>query len=224
MKKSILITGTNGSLAYEIFKKINNSGLTAIIHLRNSSSRIEKLVKKNLKNSIKIVYGDITNNSTITKLTKLIKFNKTNVLINNCGIYLNKPFMKMTKKEIKKIFDVNFFSNIFLLKSLLSKGSKKLFIVNINSIAGIYGSANETLYSASKHALKGFYDSFEKENKKRISILNIYPGAFKSKMTKNRDDYKKLMCPKEIADIILNNLKNYETCSLSEIYIKRKLY
>ena len=138
------------------------------------------------------------------------------------GKYLNKKFIKTSREEIKEIFDINFFSNIYLLKSILK--TKKLLIVNINSIAGINGSINESIYSASKHALKGFYESVELESKKNIQFLNIFLGAFKSKMTKNRQNYNKLMKPKDLADLISKNINEYESCSINKIFIKRREY
>ena len=59
------------------------------------------------------------------------------------------------------------------------KISDNVLIVNINSIAGINGTANESEYSASKHALKGFYDSIEKEPNQNINFLNIFPLSSK---------------------------------------------
>ena len=72
--------------------------------------------------------------------------------------------------------------------------------------------------------MKGFYDSIEKEPNNTINIMNIYSGAFKSKITKRRKDFSKLMEPSEIADIICKNLVDYNSLSLNNIYIKRKKY
>ena len=97
-----------------------------------------------------------------------------------------------------------------------------MLVVNINSVAGLSGSANESIYSASKHALKGFYESIEKEPNNELSFMNIYPGAFKSKITRKRKDFSKLMNAKDIADIIYKNLTEYESLNLNNIYLKKK--
>ena len=54
--------------------------------------------------------------------------------------------------------------------------------------------------------------------------MNIYPGAFKSKITRKRKDFSKLMNAKDIADIIYKNLTEYESLNLNNIYLKRKKY
>lgn len=225
MKKLITITGSNGSLGFELIKKFSNSKYKLLIHLRKPNMKINRLIKKNkIENIEKIVYGDIRSISTINKLSKLIKLHNNNVLINNCGIYINKSFLKTTEKEIKDLFEINFFSNIFLLKSIINMKFKSLFIININSVAGINGALNESIYSSSKHALKGFYESLELETKKNIRFLNIFSGAFKSRITKKRKNFQKLMNPEELAEFISKNLSEYNSCSMNKVFFKRRIY
>ena len=119
--------------------------------------------------------------------------------------------------------NINFFVNIKILK-YLNKLKKRHLIININSIAGINGSAGESIYCASKHALKGFYDSLEQEPDNIFDIVNIFPGAFKSKITKERKDFNKLMEADEIAEVIFNNYKNYNSLKINNIFLKRKNY
>ena len=54
--------------------------------------------------------------------------------------------------------------------------------------------------------------------------MNIYPGAFKSKITKKRKDFNNLMSADEIADLIFENIKKYRSLKINNIYLKRKLY
>lgn len=222
MKKTVIITGSNGSLGYEIAKRFDKQNFNLILHTRKNSKKLINLKKKN--KLIKLVNGDLSKNKNILKIVRLIEKKDFNILINNSAIYIKKPFKNTEEDEIFKVFKSNFFSNLILLNKIIKKKIKRLLVVNINSVAGLSGSANESLYSASKHALKGFYDSIEKEPNNTINIMNIYSGAFKSKITKRRKDFSKLMEPSEIADIICKNLVNYSSLSLNNIYIKRKKY
>lgn len=222
MKKTVIITGSNGSLGYEIAKRFDKQNFNLILHARKNSKKLINLKKKN--KLIKLVNGDLSKNKNILKIVRLIEKKDFNILINNSAIYIKKPFKNTEEDEIFKVFKSNFFSNLILLNKIIKKKIKRLLVVNINSVAGLSGSANESLYSASKHALKGFYDSIEKEPNNTINIMNIYSGAFKSKITKRRKDFSKLMEPSEIADIICKNLVNYSSLSLNNIYIKRKKY
>ena len=221
-KKTVTITGSSGSLGYELAKKFNLNNYNLILHTRKKSSKILKFKGKN--KSIELVYGDLEKKKTIADITKLISKSNFNIIINNSGIYKNKPFNKCDLKDLKEIFDSNFFSNIYLLHNVIKKKLNNVLIININSIAGINGTANESVYSASKHALKGFYDSIEKEPNQNINFLNIFPGAFKSKISKKRKDFQNLMEPEEVAEIIYKSTRNYESLAISNIFLKRKKY
>lgn len=222
MKKTVIITGCNGSLGYELAKRLNNDQFSLILHSRKKSKKLINL--RNRNSSIRLISGDLSNNNNIQRIAESINIKDFNILINNSGVYVNKPFKKVKEKEILNVFKSNFFSNIILLNKLIKQKIKKLLVVNINSVAGLSGSANESIYSASKHALKGFYESIEKEPNNELSFMNIYPGAFKSKITRKRKDFSKLMNAKDIADIIYKNLTEYDSLNLNNIYLKRKKY
>ena len=222
MKNTVTITGSNGSLGFEIAKKLIDEDCDLILPSRKKYIKLLSL-KTNNKN-LKLIFGDINNERTLDKISKCLNNKNYNILINNTGIYLKKSFYKTNKNEIYKMFETNFFSNVRLLNKLLRKKIKNLLVVNINSVAGVSGTANESIYSASKHALKGFYDSIEKEHDCKIDILNIYPGAFKSRITKSRKDFRNLMSPSEIADVIVKNLTKYNSLKVNNLYLKRKLY
>ena len=220
MEKNVLITGANGSLGLELAKKYLDKNYNVFFHYRKS---------RNLKISDQIIKscftlnGDLKKKTTIKKISNLIIKNKINILINNAGVYLNKPFKDCNIKEIKDIFEVNFFSQVFILQKIISKIKKKILIININSVAGLSGSANEAIYSASKHAMKGFYESIDKEYfGKNINILNIFPGAFKSKITKKRNTYNTLMKPADLADAIFKSSQDYSSLKITNINMIRK--
>ena len=219
MRKTVTITGSNGALGAELAKRFYKNGFSLIVQSRKERVLLPK--KQNQK--INYVIGDLQNNNTLKKLNKKIIKQNSSIIINNAGLYLNKTFSKTTLSEIKKLMNINFFVNLNIIKNLV-KTKKKYLIININSIAGINGSAAESIYCASKHALKGFYDSIEQEPDNNFNIINIYPGAFKSKITKKRKDYNNLMEPSEISEIIFNNVKNYSSLKVNNIFLKRKNY
>jgi short-subunit dehydrogenase len=220
MKETVTITGSSGSLGLALAKKFFNNNYPLILHSRKKNKRL--LDFKNKKNFF--IYGDLENIKTIKQLSKKINQFNSNIIINNAGIYLNKSFNNLKIKQINKIINVNFLSNILILKNLKISEKKKYLLININSVAGVSGSANESIYSASKHALKGFFDSIEQEPSNKFDIMNIYPGAFKSKITKNRKDFKNLMNSNEIANLIFENIKKYSSLKINNIFLKRKLY
>ncbi len=220
MKKSVLITGANGSLGSELVKKYLDKNYNVFFHCRKNHGL---KISNNLRKSCFIFSGDLKKKTTIKKISDLIIKKKIDILINNAGIYLNKAFKDNNIKDIKDIFEVNFFSNVFILQNIISKIKKNILIININSIAGLSGSENEAIYSASKHAMKGFYEAIDKEYfRKNINILNIFPGAFKSKITKKRNTFKVLMTPVDLAEAIFKASKEYSSLKITNINMIRK--
>ena len=159
-------------------------------------------------------------------MSQCYKKNKPSIIINNAGLYKSKSFAKTDIKEISELFEVNFFSIIKLLKNIYNNLKKReCLIININSLSGLTGSHNESIYSASKHALKGFFDSVQQEFlSNNINMINLYPGAMKSKITKKRDTYNNLMKTEEVSEVIFNICKNYKTLRFGQVSLLRKKY
>lgn len=110
------------------------------------------------------------------------------VLINNGGIS-QRSLAKDTPVEVsRKVFEINFFGAIELTRRLLPSmlERKSGQIVAISSVVGKYGTPVRSSYSASKHALHGYFDSlrFEIEND-GIDVTVICPGFIHTDVSKN---------------------------------------
>lgn len=213
--RKIFITGGSSGLGKSIILESINQDIEVYYHQR----------KKNILNE-KCVFGDLKNENTINKICNFIEENDINVFINNAGIYLNEPLLFTDISSITDILKINLEIPIILTKKILEIFNKKGYgmIYNINSLAGIKGTKNESIYGASKYGLKGFTDSLidEYRDNKNIRIVNVILGAFKSKITKNRENYDDLGDPKEVADCILKHiLGNYKTIN-NDLIITRK--
>jgi short-subunit dehydrogenase len=81
-------------------------------------------------------------------------------------------------------------------------------IINVNSIAGLHPDNKDPDYAASKHGLKGYVDSISLDAYlNNINIINLYPRAISTGMSGGREDYSKLIDPKELAEFCLLLLK-----------------
>ena len=114
-----------------------------------------ELLKKGVGCSV--VAGDIAKKNTIDRLTRYAKKQDIDILINNAAIFTNKLLKEINADEIKRIVEVNLIAPILLTKSVYEffreKGSGQ--IININSVAGKTFNMDESMYSATKHGLKG---------------------------------------------------------------------
>lgn len=89
------------------------------------------------------------------------------------GYYEN--FQDKNYEHIETIFRTNVLSPLYTLQRVLEKTTGNLSFVLISSMLGEFGFPGMALYSATKHALSGFHDSFIHEKPKRLHFMTAYP-------------------------------------------------
>lgn len=100
------------------------------------------------------------------------------VLVNNAGITQRSAFHRTGTDVYRRVMDVNFFGSLHCTRAALpdlthTRGQ----IVVVSSVAGFAPLLGRTGYSASKHALRGFFGSLRAElRKSRVSVLMVYPS------------------------------------------------
>ena len=199
--RNILITGCSSGLGQALFNKVwEDDNLNPFGHYRTEDGDPHALI------------GDITDSDFPEKLDNHIRKNKIDCFINNAGVYEG------------DIIDTNLGSQIRMLqvvyKYFLEK--EKGRIININSVAGLYPSANESIYCASKFGLKGFSKSIQLEAVGTgIEVTDVYLGGVRTRMTEDRDNYEDLMRPEDIAECIID-LANTKTFYVNEITLRRR--
>lgn len=174
---NVLITGgTRGiglATALLLSKKVNN---VFVCGRKKSNSELLD------KHKIEFIKTDLTKENEIVDLYNTIinKNIKIDVLINNAGFAFFKPFLETDIKEVRDLFEINFFSvynciNSFLPDMISNNYGK---IININSVVTKKVFPSNTSYSATKLALKGLTSSLRQEvRSKGVDIIDIYPGA-----------------------------------------------
>ena len=215
--KNVLITGVGKGIGRSLVGYLLNNGAN-VYGLTRSSSDIKKF--KN-HSRLKIYQGDVCNLNLIKKiLDQSIKDKKLiNGVINNAGVRQRKKFEKITKNDIKYVFDVNFFSIFEILKlyAIYCKKNKiKSSIVNIGSIAGETGFKELSGYSATKGALKSLTKCFAIEYaKNNLRANTVNPGFIKTSYYKkfkkkkslynwtiSKIPYKRWGKPNEISNLV----------------------
>ena len=191
----ILITGAGKGIGFECVKNLKNLKDNKVLALVRSKRDINKF--KNFKN-VKVFFGNVNSKNSIKKIFQFATKNKIiiNKLVNNAGIRQRKDFLKIKYKDVKSIFETNFFS-IFSLMQTFSKNliKKKMrgSIVNIGSIVGPLGFSQLVGYASTKMALIGLTKSFATEmSKYQIRANTINPGFTKTSFYKKFRKRKKI--------------------------------
>jgi 3-oxoacyl-[acyl-carrier protein] reductase len=195
LNKTVLITGCNGGIGKVLCKKFVSNGANIICCIRKKDNKFYKYVKilsKKYKKKINMLLFDLENEKQITKsINSLYKNNTTiDVLINNAGIASGSLIEMTLLKDLKKVFQVNFFSQIYIIQKLLKllKKSNNPSIINISSIAGLLNHRGTMAYGSSKAALifatKVMANEFSPYN---IRVNAIAPSAVNIGMYKRMD-------------------------------------
>lgn len=171
--KVVLITGGTGGLASVLTTELQKSG-AKIIAL--------DLQTESFKNTDDVLYitTDITNQEAVEQAIMLgIKtFGKIDILINNAGITHMSKFENTSIELINSIMNVNFMGSVYVTKTCLphliaSQGH----IVAISSVAGFAPLYGRAAYSASKHAMEGFFRSLSAEVKdQHVDVTLVCPS------------------------------------------------
>ena len=139
-QKVAFITGCSGELGIEIAKKLILKKFKLICHIRNNNKEFLKFQKKNKKSIIKVLHFDLLETKKIeSELTKIYsKTDRLNLVILNAAEPHGGLFELTKIDEIKKIFQVNFFSNFYHSKVIeIVKKKKNSSIINISSLSSL---------------------------------------------------------------------------------------
>ncbi len=204
--KNIIITGTSSGIGFEMAQQFAQTGHKVLAVSRN----IEPLVNLNHKN-ITALSVDITEEIQLKKIKNYLKQHwvKVDILINNAGHLINKPFFKLTKTDFIDTYNVNVFAVAQVIKLTLPFFVKGSHVVNISSMGGLRGSlkfSGLAAYSSSKGALITLTEVLAEEYKDTdISFNTLALGAVQTEMLKKAfPDYKASITAKEMAVYIVN--------------------
>lgn len=184
MGKVILVTGASSGIGLACASALQAHGHTVYGSTRNLT-RV-KLV------SFNPIELDVTDDASVkAAIDKIIKAEgKIDVLVNNAGNGVTGPAYAMPVDSAKKQFEVNFFGVVRMCSAVLPImiEAKQGLVVNISSLAGLFGLPYQSMYSASKYAIEGYSQSLRMELRNtgiKVSLIN--PGDFKSDFSQNRE-------------------------------------
>lgn len=187
--KTVLITGASSGIGKALAEGIASNGTRLILAAR----RLEELEKTKsiceAKGAVcEGLYLDISNEGSIDAFVLEVFKQNTHidVLINNAGISQRSQAEETPLEVDRKIMEVNFFGQVALTKALwpMLLKSEKANIVLISSVVGTFGFPQRSAYSASKHALEGFFESWLLENKHpHVFFTTVSPGRIKTNIS-----------------------------------------
>lgn len=183
MNRTIVITGASrgiGKSLVERFAADQNNHVVALS--RNTETMTEAFSE--LKNVHSLLL-DLSKDVHSQCIDAFQNIDKVDVLINNAGLLVNKPFPELTHEDISMSYQVNVIGVMELTQAVIKKMSSG-HIVNISSMGGYQGSVKFpglAAYSTSKAALCSFTELFAEEYKDTDIKMNcLCLGAVQTEM------------------------------------------
>lgn len=228
--KKVLITGAGSGLGKELASSFLNLG-SVVIAVDKNLSKLEELKISN-PNKLDLQQVDLTDSAQVDKMINDVhsKWQNLDVLINNAGVIQQfVPVSKLSEAEIRKVFEINFFAPLNLIRLFipLIKKDQESLIVNVSSMGSYTPVPGQSIYGASKAALKLLSEGLEMELRQtKTKVALVFPGAMKTSITENSgikltpemmkqsENYKALDANKAAQEIIKNLNKGK-----SKIYI-----
>jgi len=187
--KVVWITGASSGIGEALCYQFNKEGAIVVLSARRKEE-LER-VQSNFKGGESYILPlDLENIDSILDAAQKVldKYSRVDVLINNGGIS-QRSYAKDTNLDVvKRIMNINFIAQVAITKSVLPSmiKNKSGHIIVTSSLVGKFGTPLRSTYSASKHALHGFFDSLRAEHyNDNIGVTIVCPGFIKTQVSIN---------------------------------------
>jgi rfaE bifunctional protein nucleotidyltransferase chain/domain len=210
MGKTVLITGASSGFGAYLAQGFAKAGYALILTGRDEERlrAVAEALPKNDRVPCTIIPADLRQADAYRALMDTIVEQPVDIFVNNAAVNpelsQGKPAQEFA--DVAEIITTNTTAAIALcyrmFEHMAARGGGT--IVNINSVAGLRGSAHENVYAASKFGLRGFSESVKDAwLKQGVRMTDVYSGAIATGMSSGRSDVADLMDPEELAVFIV---------------------
>jgi 3-oxoacyl-[acyl-carrier protein] reductase len=184
-----LVTGAGGGIGRAIAIKLAKMGMNIALCGRMEEKLWATADATGRPDDMLIIAGDLTDEAHLASCVAIVKarFGRLDVLVNNAGVALNRPFEETTTEDFDRIMAINVRTPFLLTREALPllKQSDHATIINIGSVVSYTGYADQSAYSASKHALLGMTRALAKEvYADGVRVHLIAPGGVDTPMVR----------------------------------------
>lgn len=190
---NIIITGASSGIGFETALELVSNPKNSVIAIARSVDKLKKLHEiasslhaeggKLYPAKFDIVYDDY-NNSLIPYIKE--RFDSVDILINNAGTLVNKPFLKTSMQDFSELFQTNYIGPVQMIQNIVPLMTEGGHIVNIGSMGGFQGASKFpglAGYSSSKAALASLTECLAEEFKELgIAVNCLALGSSQTEM------------------------------------------
>ena len=225
-----IITGGGGGIGSAVAQTLAANGMKIALLGGNNLEKLSATADAVRKYSdCLVIPGDLTDMAFLSGAVSQAAeyFGKIDTLINNAGVAQNTPFEAVSVAEFDRIMAINTKVPYFLTQFTLPflRKSDAAAVINIASVVAHAGYPQQSVYTASKHALLGMTKSIANElHKENIRVHAISPGGVYTDMVKiSRPDLtpEGMILPEDIAEIVWFFLSHRGNAVVDEIIVHR---
>jgi short-subunit dehydrogenase len=223
--KVIVVTGGGSGMGRELVLHLLSKGAKVIAVDINEAVLKETVALAGSKsNSVQTFVIDITDRAAVEDFAgkAFAEYGYVDGIINNAGII--QPFVKLNDlsyEAIERVINVNLYGTLYITKSFLPHllTRPEAHIVNISSMGGFLPVPGQTIYGATKAAVKLLTEGINSELRKtNVNVTIVFPGAIHTNIMRNSglvtDDKKltkaqlsRLTSPSKAAELIIDGME-----------------
>jgi NAD(P)-dependent dehydrogenase (short-subunit alcohol dehydrogenase family) len=223
--KVLVVTGGGNGIGRQIVLNLLSRGArVAAVDINKAALEETVRLSADHKNELTIHQVDITDRKSVENFADaiIVRHGAIDGLVNNAGII--QPFVSLNSVDydtIDRVMGVNFYGTLYMIKAFLPHllTRPEAHITNLSSMGGFFPVSGQTIYGASKAAIKLLTEGLYTELKKtKVGVSVVFPGGVGTDIVKNSgvemsrkmDDMQKsikLLTPKKAAVIIVNGIE-----------------
>jgi short-subunit dehydrogenase len=225
LNKVFVVTGGGNGMGRElVLNLLSKATGVAAVDINESALQETVALAGDKKDKLSTHVLNITNKESVEALPEQVisRHGAVDGLINNAGII--QPFVKVKDLDyaaIERVMNINFYGTLYMTKAFLPHLLKRpeAHIANVSSMGGFLPVPGQTIYGASKAAVKLFTEGLRSEllnTKVRVTV--IFPGAIGTNITANSgvtinvtpemsQRAAKTLAPSKAAQIILDGIE-----------------
>jgi 3-oxoacyl-[acyl-carrier protein] reductase len=197
--QKMLVTGGSRGIGAGIVRTAMEAGAEVAFIFRNNNRAAEQLTdemeSQYPRQRCLSFQCDVADTEGVAQTVGdvVAEFGRLDALVNNAGLTRDAAFARMTRAQWDEVMSTNLGSMFNVTQPLIMPFVKQRSgsIINVTSVAGIYGSAGQANYAASKAGIIGFTRALSKEVAPfGVRVNAVAPGFIETEMTSVMDDEK----------------------------------
>jgi NAD(P)-dependent dehydrogenase (short-subunit alcohol dehydrogenase family) len=227
--KVVVITGASKGFGAALAREFASAGGKVVASAR-SLQALEDVVNgiRSAGGEAYAVPADVTREADVLALADKARerYGIIDVWVNNAGVLYRDAIDAFKAGELRASFETNVYGTFYGCKAAaqVMKPQRKGHIINIISTSGMIGRKDESVYCASKWAVRGLHESLKQElNPYDIRLTAVYPGGMKTELfNRYGQQPADFMDPAEVAKLVTSLAATPPELAPTELVVQRQ--